>query len=260
MDGPSEAASRAESANRRFRPVVVEHGLVTRPASAGSATVHSLLGHLRNKGLECVPEPVDVASSVETVRFIEGASGGDGWAHQHSTEAVASAARLLRTLHDAASDWTPPDNAVWGAPPVCGEDVVYCHGDPGPWNFVWQGEEAIALIDWDFLHPAPGVDDVAYALRWFAPMRDDTLTLGWHHFPGVPDRKARIRAFLAGYGTLRDFDIVEAVTARMQATIEHVTALAVQGVEPQRSWVSDGLLDREAGEIAWIRAHRHLFA
>lgn len=251
---------RAEDANRRFRPVTIGHGMVTRPAHPGSATVHSLLEHLRCKGVDTVPEPLDLDRGLETLRFVEGASGGDGWAQQHSTGAVASAARLLRTLHDAASDWTPPADAVWGAPPVPGDDVVFCHGDPGPWNFIWQDHQAIALIDWDFLHPAPRVDDVAYALRWFAPMRADAVALHWHHFPQVPDRKARVSAFLGAYGSLPEFDIVDAVTGRMQATIDHVTALAANGVEPQRSWVSDGLLDREASEIGWINSHRHLFA
>lgn len=207
-----------------------------------------------------MPEPVDVHGDVETLRFIEGASGGDAWEQQQSLDAVASAGRLLRTVHDAASDWTPPADAVWGAPVVPGEDLVYCHGDPGPWNFIWKDHQAIALIDWDFLHPAPRLDDVAYALRWFAPMREDGLARSWHHFSEVPDRKARIRAFVDAYGDLPEFNIVEAVTDRMRITIEHVAALAANGAEPQRGWVRDGYLDREAAEIAWIRVHRELFA
>jgi hypothetical protein len=47
---------------------------------------------------------------------------------------LASAARLLRRVHDATTTWTPPPNAEWGAPAVAaqnGEDLVYCHGRPG---------------------------------------------------------------------------------------------------------------------------------
>lgn len=36
-----------------------------------------------------------------------------------------------------------------------------CHGDVGPWNMVSQGDEAVGLIDWDFLHRGPRLDDVA---------------------------------------------------------------------------------------------------
>jgi aminoglycoside phosphotransferase (APT) family kinase protein len=150
---------------------------------------------------------------------------------------------------------------VFDAPPGPGDGDVYCHGDPGPWNFVWRNGDAVALIDWDFLHPAPRLGDLAYALLWFAPMRDDAACLEWHHFPEVPDRRARITAFLDAYGTgtLPSFDVAEAVIQRRHATIEHVRSLADQGVEPQRTWVAEGSLHEEAAEIDWIERNRSLF-
>lgn len=147
---------------------------------------------------------------------------------------------------------------MWGAPALPGDDLVYCHGDPGPWNFIWQDSTAVALIDWDYLHPASRVDDVAYALLWFAPLRADELALAWHHFPEVPDRGHRIRVFLDAYGELGEFDVVEAVAARMRATIGLMRALAEQGSEPHRTWVAEGAIEREETEIAWVLAHRYL--
>lgn len=161
----------------------------------------------------------------------------------------------MRTIHDAGRDWTPPPKAVWGAPPVAGDDVVFCHGDPGPWNFVWQDQEAVGLIDWDYLHQAPRLDDVAYALQWFGPLRRDEFVLDWHHFPVVPNRRERVRAFVNAYGGLPRFDVSEAVMVRMQATSDLVRSLAQAGQEPQRTWVADGALDRDAAEIAWVRDH-----
>lgn len=152
-----------------------------------------------------------------------------------------------------------PADAVFGAPRIEATDLVFCQGDPGPWNFVWRESDAVGLIDWDFLHPAPRVDDVAYALLWFAPMRDDTAALEWHHFPQIPDRRQRIRAFLDAYGSLPSFDVVEAVVARRRATIAQVKALAAQGVEPQRTWVADGMVEEETAEIEWIVSNRALF-
>jgi hypothetical protein len=225
-----------------------------------SDTVHSFLRHVRAKGLDCVPEPLGIEDGIERLRFIEGAGGGDGWYHQHTDQGLMSAARLLRTIHDAGRDWGPPSSPIWGARAVDGDDVVFCHGDPGPWNFVWRDREAVALIDWDYLHPAPRLDDVAYALRWFAPLRKDEHALGWHHFPRRPDRRARVHAFVNAYGGLPDFDVVQSVTQRMRATIDLCRELAEQGVEPQRTWVADGELEREAAEIAWIEGHRHELA
>ncbi len=253
-----DAGGRAERANRDARPVHIDGDVVTRPSTPATSTVHSLLRHLRDQGLDCVPEPLDDRDGVETLRFIHGAGGGEGWYHQHTDEGLSSAARLLREIHDAGRGWTPPVDATWGAPAWVGDDVVYCHGDPGPWNFIWRDNEAVALIDWDYLHPAPRVADVAYALRWFVPLRSDRLALEWHHFPEVPDRRHRVQVFLAAYGDLLPFDVVDAVIDRIQATSDLVRALADQGQEPQRTWVADGALEQEAAEITWIREHRDL--
>src|SRR4051794_29208670 len=57
---------------------------------------------------------------------------------------------------------------------------------PGTVELRLAGERAVGLLDWDFLHPGPRIDDLAYALRWFAPARSDEHALEWHHFPVVP--------------------------------------------------------------------------
>jgi hypothetical protein len=194
-----------------------------------------------------VPEPLSLNGGTETLRYIDGDSGGDGWQHQHDERGLRSAARLLRNIHDASVDWQPAADAVFDAPPGNHGNQVYCNGDPGPWNFVWRNGEAVALLDWDFLHPAPRLDDVAYALLWFAPMRDDEACLRWHHFSEVPDRRARIHAFLDAYGMMASFDVAQAVINRRHETIEHVRFLADQGVEPQRTWVAEGRPPRSTG-------------
>ena len=200
MAADDEALTRAAEVNAQFRPVELSGETVTRPAGPQSRTVHAFLRHLRDKGLDCVPEPLSLTDGTEVLRFIDGESGGDGWRHQHDERGLRSAARLLRRIHDASADWVPPPDAVFDAPPTTTGGDVFAHGDPGPWNFVWRDGEAVALLDWDYLHPATQLDDVAYALLWFAPMRDDDATLEWHHFPTVPDRRARIDAFLDAYG------------------------------------------------------------
>ncbi len=241
------------------RRVSIEDGVVTRPASAWSPTVHTFLRYLRGQGLTCVPEPIAVEGDVERLVVIEGDSGADGWAHQHSEAGLRSAALLLRTLHDASVGWEPPPGAVFCAPDVeSGAETVWCHGDVGPWNMVWEGDEAVGLIDWDFLHRGPRLDDVAYALQWFTPARDDDMALTWHHFPTVPDRAARVRIFLQTYGGLPSFDVAEAIATRMEATTAMELSLAEAGVEPQRTWVAEGSQEWAAGEGRWVRQHAHL--
>lgn len=250
-----------DDVSRALRPIGIEGGVVTRPASAWTPTVHVFLRHLRDQGVTCVPEPLGIADGLETLREIEGESGGDGWRHQHSDAGLRSAARLLRTIHDAAAGWEPPAGAVFGAPHVAssGEPAVWCHGDVGPWNMVWRDGEAVGLIDWDFLHRGPRLDDVAYALQWFTPTRDDEMAMTWHHFPSVPDRAARVRVFLDAYGDgLPAFDVAETVATRMEATMTLELSLAEAGVEPQRTWVADGSQEWAAGEVRWVRENAHL--
>ncbi|TGN64445.1 hypothetical protein EXE59_11080 [Nocardioides eburneiflavus] len=76
----------------------------------------------------------------------------------------------------------------------------------------------------------------------------------------MPDRRARIDAFLDAYGIPADFDVADAVIRHRHATIEHVRLLADQGVEPQRTWVAEGSLEDEAAEIRWIEGNRALLA
>ncbi|MDQ2740559.1 MAG: hypothetical protein M3Y35_18505, partial [Actinomycetota bacterium] len=54
------AARSAEAVNAEARPVTISGNVVTRPASSTSGTVHAFLGHLRGKGLICVPEPLGI--------------------------------------------------------------------------------------------------------------------------------------------------------------------------------------------------------
>jgi aminoglycoside phosphotransferase (APT) family kinase protein len=260
QEEPTRARDRAAATNAEFRPVMIDGGVVTRPASPQTATVHTFLRHLRSEGLaDVVPEPLSIDGTTETLRLVEGDAGGDAWQHQHDLAGLESAARLLRRVHDASRTWVPPADAVFGHPVLAApvqEGQVFCHGDPGPWNVVWRDGRAVGLIDWDYLHPGDPVDDLAYALFWFTPTRADAHCLDWHHFPVVPDRRERIRCFLAAYGPTAPFDVVDAVVRRGQATIDLELALAARGVEPQRTWVADGVVEEEAAELRWVAENR----
>lgn len=243
-----------------LRPISIEDGVVVRPSGVWSPTVHDFLRHLRGKGLDCVPGPIEIDGDVERLSFIDGDSGGDGWKHQHSDAGLRSAVRLLRRVHDASVDWQPPADAAFRVDHVEADDEsVWCHGDVGPWNMVWRGDEAVALLDWDFLHRGPRLDDVAYGLQWFTPARDDENALAWHHFPTPPDRAHRVRVFLDEYGEgLPQFDVAETIAARMEVTMAQELALAKAGIEPQRTWVAEGSQEWAAGEARWVREHSDL--
>lgn len=242
----------------------LEGDVVRRPAQPWTPTVHALLDHLRRRGLTCVPQPVGVEEGVEEVTALPGDAGAQCWPHQATDRGLRSAARLLRTVHDATRGWSPPEDARWALGARTGDDVLVCHGDPGPWNATWRGGEAVGLFDWDLAHPAPALDDVAYALEHLAPFRDDDEAARWRGFAAAPDRRRRVRVFVDAYGgapaDLDDAALVEAVIARQRQTVEDCAALAAAGVEPQRTWVADGFLDELRARVRWSEANRHLFS
>lgn len=94
-----------------LRPISIRDGVVTRPASAWSATVHAFLRYLRSQELTCVLEPLSIEGDVERLVAIDGDAGADGWAHQHSEAGPRSAARPLRKVHDASVGWDPPQGS-----------------------------------------------------------------------------------------------------------------------------------------------------
>lgn len=236
--------------------VTIVGDLVLRPARPWSATVHALLAHLRAAGVDGVPEPVGIRDDIEAVAFVPGDAGPGAWPHQVSESGLASAATLLRQVHEASADYVAPDDACWAFPPAAGADTV-CHGDPGPWNFVWREGRAVALIDWEYAAPAPALDDVAAALDSFAPCRPDDVAVG-HGFASPPDRRARLTAFAAAYGLGGTSGLVERVIERQQLTVTRVLDLAERGLEPWASWMRSGGLDDLRSRPRWTREHRHL--
>jgi aminoglycoside phosphotransferase (APT) family kinase protein len=176
---------------------------------------------------------------------------------QATDAGVRSAARLLRRVHDATAGWKPPSDAVWAVePPTSGE--VVCHGDPGPWNMVWRKGRAVGLFDWDFCHPGPRHEDVAYALEYLAPFRDDEEAQRWLGFTRPPDRAGRLRAFCEEYGISSE-GMVDSVVEVQRRTIDRVRTLAAAKVEPQATWVKEDFLTELAARVSWSDNHRHLF-
>ena len=236
--------------------VTVVGDLVLRPVRPWTSTVHALLAHLRAAGVDGVPEPVGIQGDVEAVTFIPGDAGPDAWPHQVPESGLASAATLLRQVHDASTSFVPPADAMWAFAPPPHADVV-CHGDPGPWNFVWRDGVAVALVDWEHASPATALEDVAYALDSFTPFRPDDVT-PQHGFDQPPDRRARLRAFAAAYGTGGTAGLVDRVIDRQDATVTRVVDLAGRGFEPWASWVQSGGLEDLRARTRWTREHRHL--
>jgi len=243
------------------RTVVRVGDTVRRPRQPWSATVHELLRYLESIDYPHSPRFLGIdEEGREIVSYIEGESGRDGWAKVVEDEGLIAMARRLREYHDAVRGFRPAAADGWaGRTAPQQADEVICHGDFGPWNLVWHGLQPVAVLDWDYAWPARPIHDVAYALEYVAPFRDDETCVRWLSFPAPPDRRRRLEVFAEAYGLESSAGLVDAVIAQQELVWERARLLAEQGCQPQAEWQATGFLDITGERIRWSRDNRRLF-
>lgn len=255
--GETSGSGRDGQAGARV-PMRVERvgGTVRRPFEFWSPAVHGLLRHLEGVGFPA-PRVLGVEGRVEVLTWIEGDSGRDGWARVVPEDGLSRWARFLRRYHDAVAGYCPAPGSRWSSTTGgLGPGQIVCHGDFGPWNGVWRGEEVVGLLDWDHARPAAPLFDVAYALEYVAPFRDDQEATQWLAYPSPPDRGRRIAVFCEAYGIAVPDDIVSVVAEQQRVVLETTEDLGRRGIEPMAGWIKDGYLDTVRARIRWTEALR----
>ncbi|WIX88759.1 aminoglycoside phosphotransferase family protein [Amycolatopsis sp. DG1A-15b] len=247
--------------DRPHRRVVRIGDTVRRPTFPWSPAVHALLRHLEAVGFRWAPRVLGLdEEGREVLTYLEGESGPQGWAQVVGDAGLARFARLLRDYHDAVAGFRPPPESRWfGGTTGTGGSEVICHGDFGPWNVVWQGEQPVGILDWDYARPAPRLHDVCYALEYVAPFRDDAECLRSLRYPRPPHRRHRLEVFAGAYSLTSTSGLVDAVIDVQRTVLAQVRRLADAGHQPQAGWAADGHLEQLAGRLAWSRENRHLF-
>lgn len=181
--------------------VVRVGGEVHRPANPHSATIHAMLRHVREHGFDGASDPIAIDGDRERLVFVPGDVPVPPYPPWAQTEtALASAARLIRRLHDASSDFAAP-RARWSnelSDPRPGDVPVVCHNDVCPENIVFRDGEAVALLDFDYAAPGRRAHDLACFARMCVPVDSDVdaRTLGW----APADRPRRTRLVVDAYG------------------------------------------------------------
>jgi len=209
--------------------VVVRSGdTVKRTATLASKTIQQFLAHLRNAGVDWVPEPLGFdASGKEILSFISGQTV-DGVAPTWfwDERILFDIAKRLRHFHDASASFQA--DGPWNYEPMEPAEVIL-HRDFAPYNCVFRDERFVGLIDFDLCGPGPRLWDIAYTAYRFVPLMP--FGSGDLESPfSVDVMNRRLETFLDAY----DYGY----------TPTEVLAMTVKRLDAMALWIQD-----------WIKLH-----
>jgi Ser/Thr protein kinase RdoA (MazF antagonist) len=178
---------------------------VRRPRSANTPFVHQLLRHLENQGFDACPRLLaeNDGHDREVLSYLPGEVPPDlAW---FSDDQLATAARLIRRLHDATAESS-----------LAGASEVVCHNDLSPCNFVFVDGLPRAIIDFDDAAPGSRVSDLGYAAWGWLDIGDDAIA--------AEEQVRRLVLFANAYGWPDLESLVAAMIARQHAQVARVDA------------------------------------
>ncbi|GAA0843473.1 aminoglycoside phosphotransferase family protein [Streptosporangium amethystogenes subsp. fukuiense] len=215
-------------------------GTVRRPTGPWSPRVHDLLRHLRARGFTASPAVHEVTGDgFEILDFLPGEVGNDPLTPAvMSTEALESAAELLRSYHDSTVGYAQDATDGWMSAARTPAEVI-CHGDYAPYNCVLDGNRVVGIIDFDTAHPGPRLWDIAYAAYRWAPITAPANPGG---FGTAEEQAHRARLFCDRYGldTAGRAGLVDTVIARLHALVDFMHAEAAAGNPAFAGHLADG--------------------
>jgi hypothetical protein len=230
---------------------------VRRPTSPQSQTVHRLLVHARDRGVEWLPRVHGVDDQGrEILDFIEGEvlHGNPEWMWEPAV--LHDVVRALRQFHDATADFPRSAGDVWFWPGKEPAEVI-CHVDFAPYNHVFRGERFAGAIDFDLCYPAPRLWDLAWTVYRYGPLtppRDAQVPdgEGADRSPfDVATMQERAQRALDDYGPYAGAD---GGTARVR-TVAELLGWVVPRLEAIADWGAQQDSPEHQGWARMYRAH-----
>jgi hypothetical protein len=225
---------------------------VRRPAGSWTPTLQALLRHLRSKGFPC-PEPLGLDDSGrEVLSFLAGRASNWPWPPVLlEPEGAKRIGAMLARYHAAVADFVAPSPPVWThGPQAYGAGEIVLHGDFGPHNLIWNGDELTGVIDFELARPGVPMEDAGFAVIRAAQLRPDEMTRG-PGFATPPGRIPRLEAFAAGFGASRG-ELVAAALMSQRAEIDRIERFGPTGLEPWAALHRKGFAEIARAELAWI--------
>jgi hypothetical protein len=164
---------------------------VRRARDAGSGFAAQVLAFLESAGYPWAPRFLGVDDrGRDILSYIPGRTTDHP--SQRADGAYARGGAILRRLHETTT----------GHPLTAGCECVI-HGDPGPFNAIFQQGLPVAFIDWSSCRPGSRLDDLGY-LAW-------TWCLQSHGRVPIAEQARHLRELRDGYGDIEPEVVLDAM-------------------------------------------------
>jgi Ser/Thr protein kinase RdoA (MazF antagonist) len=206
---------------------------VRRARGHRAGDVADLLRYLESVGFAYAPRFLGVdEQGRDILTFIRGETTDHP--SQRAAGAYRQGGRMLRELHTVTA----------GHPRLSVGNECIVHGDPGPFNTIFQRGWPVAFIDWDSSGPGQRLDDVAYmAWTWCIQSQGNVP---------IADQARHLRDLRDGYGDVPAEELIEAIVRR-QTLI--ATKESANRLDPSKSDTRRRHAERA---IAWAISDRDL--
>jgi len=215
------------------REVVRVGDTVRRAGDSGSAFAARVLSYLESADYPYAPRFLGVDDhGRDILTYIPGCTTDHP--SQRAEGAYARAGLMLRLLHQATA----------GHSLAAGHECVL-HGDPGPFNAIFQDGIPVAFIDWASSRPGSRLEDLGY-MAW-------TWCIQSNGRIPIADQAQHLRELSDGYGSTSPRTLIEAMAA------SQVRILNLEIINADRVELPATRRQHARAAIAWAAAdHAHL--
>lgn len=232
--------------------------VVYRPLQPWSSTIHQLLKHLERSDLKECPKFLGVKNNQEILSFVV----GDTYNYPlvgaiASSEAIVSAAKLLRKIHDSTASLLSTmevNKQPWMLEPREPFEVI-CHGDFTPYNVALSENSVVGVFDFDTAHPAPRIWDLAYSVYCWSPFKTDSVDkLG-----SIAEQIGRAKLFCDSYGASESErrQLADMMILRLNALVSFMRQAAENGDESFAENIEQGHLQSYLNDIEYISTNTY---
>jgi hypothetical protein len=224
---------------RNASEVVRVGDTVRRARDPGSTTAARLLGYLESAGYPHAPRYLGVDDrDRDILAYIPG--GTTDHPSQRADGAYARGAAMLRELHDLTA----------GHPLAAGGEC-FLHGDPGPFNTIFQDGLPVAFIDWTSCRPGDRLDDLGYMAWTWCIQAEGNVP--------VSAQAAHLRELRDAYGPVPPQALVDAMIRGQDRILRHSRQALWDDRYPaaQQAWAGEAIKWASADQ-ALIRANEQV--